>query len=89
MKWWSSPIRLQSVRPPRVASLLLTWGSKARGKTPPGEEPPWSARNYVPYWSQIISKEVQRGAAREIVDRVREDQCSRAGQGPRLLSRGR
>ena len=60
-----------------VADLLLTWGSKARGKTPPGEEPPWSARNYVPYWSQIISKEVQRGAAREIVDRVREEANAR------------
>ena len=34
-------------------------------------------RNYVPYWSQIISKEVQRGAAREIVDRVREEANAR------------
>ena len=39
--------------------------------------PPWSARNYVPYWSQIISKEAQRGAAEEIVSRVREEVAAR------------
>ena len=44
---------------------------------PPGEEPPWCARNYVPYWSQIISKEAQRGAADEIIARVREEASAR------------
>ena len=53
------------------------WASRARGKTPPGEEPPWSARNYVPYWSQIISKEAQRGVAEEILSRVREEVAAR------------
>ena len=42
-----------------------------------GEEPPWSARNYVPYWTQIISKEAQRGAAEEIMSRVREEVAAR------------
>ena len=49
----------------------------ARNKTPPGEEPPWAARNYVPYWSQILSKEVQLGAAEEILSRVREETGAR------------
>ena len=48
-------------------SLLNEWAARARGKTPPGEEPPWCARNYVPYWSQILSKAVQTGAAEEIL----------------------
>ena len=60
-----------------AVKLLNEWGSRARGKTPPGEEPPWSARNYVPYWSQIISKEAQRGAAEENVSRVREEVAAR------------
>ena len=60
-----------------AVTLLNGWASRARGKTPPGEEPPWSARNYVPYWSQIISKEAQRGAAEEIVSRVREEVAAR------------
>ena len=60
-----------------AVKLLNEWGSRARGKTPPGEEPPWSARNYVPYWSQIISKEAQRGAAEEIMSRVREEVAAR------------
>ena len=60
-----------------VADLLLTWGSKARGKTPPGEEPPWSARNFVPYYSQLLSKEVQRGVADEILHRAREEIMAR------------
>ena len=54
-----------------AVGLLNEWGARARGKTPPGEEPPWAARNYVPFWSQIISKEAQRGAAAEILGRVR------------------
>ena len=33
---------------------------------PPGVEPPWSARNFLPYWSQLLSKEAQRGAAIEL-----------------------
>ena len=50
-----------------AVSLLNDWAARARGKTPPGEEPPWCARNYVPYWSQILSKAVQTGAAEEIL----------------------
>ena len=46
------------------------WGRTARSKTPPGVEPPWSARNFIPYWSQLLSKEAQRGAAIEILNRV-------------------
>ena len=60
-----------------VCNLLNNWAARARGKTPPGEEPPWSARNYVPYWSQLISKEAQRGAAEEILSRVREEAGAR------------
>ena len=60
-----------------VVSLLNDWAACARNKTPPGEEPPWSARNYVPYWSQILSKEVQLGAAEEILSRVREETGAR------------
>ena len=56
-----------------AVSTLNDWAARARGKTPPGEEPPWCARNYVPYWSQILSKEAQRGAAEEIISRVREE----------------
>ena len=55
---------------PEVIRLLDTWGRAARSRTPPGEEPPWSARNYIPYWSQLLSKEAQRGAAVEILNRV-------------------
>ena len=62
---------------PDAVDLLNRWASRARGKTPPGEEPPWCARNYVPYWSQIISKEAQRGAAEEIIWRVREETTAR------------
>ena len=29
-----------------------------------------SARNFIPYWSQLLSKEAQRGAAIEILNRV-------------------
>ena len=60
-----------------ACDLLNEWAKRARGKTPPGEEPPWSARNFVPYWSQIISKEAQRGAAEEILSRVREESGAR------------
>ena len=56
-----------------AVDLLNAWASHARGKTPPGEEPPWCARNFVPYWSQLLSKEAQRGAAEEIIGRVREE----------------
>ena len=56
-----------------VVALLEEWGKAARGKTPPGEDPPWCARNYVPYWSQVLSKAAQRGAAEEILSRVREE----------------
>ena len=48
----------------------------ARAKTPPGQEPPWSARHFVPYWSQprsqLLSREVQLGVADEIIARVHE-----------------
>ena len=60
-----------------AVTLLNDLAAKARGKTPPGEEPPWCARNYVPYWSQILSKEAQLGAAREILSRVREETSAR------------
>ena len=56
-----------------VVDRLNIWAKAARGKTPPGEEPPWCARNYVPYWSQILSKTVQLGAAEEILYRVKEE----------------
>ena len=55
---------------PEVMRLIESWSRAARAKTPPGEEPPWSARNYIPYWSQLLSKEAQRGAAFEILNRV-------------------
>ena len=55
-----------------TVELLNRWAAKARGKTPPEVEPPWCARNFVPYWSQVLSKTVQRGAAEEILYRVRE-----------------
>ena len=48
---------------PEVLSLLEGWGRAARSKTPPGVEPPWSARNFMPFYSQ-------RGAAIEILNRV-------------------
>ena len=60
----------------RVTELLNEWGKRARGKTPEGEEPPWSARNFVPYWKQV-SLEIQRGAAAEILSRVREEAGAR------------
>ena len=63
-----------------AVEVLNRWAARARGKTPPGEEPPWSARNYVPYWSQIISKEAQRGAAEEIISRVREETSVREAE---------
>ena len=39
--------------------------------------PPWSARNFVPYYSQLLSKEVQRGVADEILHRAREEIVAR------------
>jgi hypothetical protein len=60
-----------------VVNLLNNWAARARGKTPEGEEPPWSARNFVPYWSQILSAKVQRGAAKEILNRVSEEAAAR------------
>ena len=56
-----------------VLCLLQSWNSSARAKVPPGEEPPWCARNYLPYWSQLLSKEAQRGAAAEILARVSDE----------------
>ena len=63
---------------PEVVDLLNDWAGRARSKTPEGEEPPWSARNFVPYWSQILSKAAQRGAAAEIVSRTREEAAARS-----------
>ena len=60
-----------------MVELLNDWAARARGKTPPGEEPPWSARNFVPYWKQVLSLEIQRGAAAEILGRVREEAGAR------------
>ena len=39
--------------------------------------PPWSARNFVPFYSQLLSKEVQRGVADEILHRAREEIVAR------------
>ena len=60
-----------------AVAFLERLGKRARGKTPPGEEPPWSARNFVPYYSQLLSKEVQRGVADEILHRAREEIMAR------------
>ena len=32
-----------------VVSLLNDLSKAARAKTPPGQEPPWPARNFIPY----------------------------------------
>ena len=63
--------------PGDVVALVERLGKRARGKTPPGEEPPWSARNFVPFYSQLLSKEVQRGVADEILHRAREEIVAR------------
>ncbi len=34
--------------------------------------------HFVPYWSQILSTTVQRGAAAEILSRVREETAARS-----------
>ena len=56
---------------PEVLSLLEGWARRAL-QNAPGVEPPWSAHNFMPYryWSQLLSKEAQRGAAIEILNRV-------------------
>ena len=36
-----------------------------------------SARNFVPYWSQVISTAAQRATAAEILNRVREEVATR------------
>ena len=53
-----------------AADLLMYLAMRARRKTPAGEEPPWAARSFVPYHSQLISAAVQCEAAEEILDRV-------------------
>ena len=50
-----------------AVELLNDWARLARGQTPPGEEPPWSARNFITYWSQVLSSTAQRAAAAEIL----------------------
>ena len=52
---------------------------RARRKTPDWEEPPWAARTFVPYHSQLISAAVQCEAAEEILDRVRLETGVRQG----------
>ena len=65
-----------------AVNLLNELSKAARAKTPPGQEPPWSARNFVPYWSQLLSREVQLGVADEIIARTREEAASiEAGNG--------
>ena len=32
-----------------VVSLLNDLSKAARAKTPPGQEPPWPVRNFIPY----------------------------------------
>ena len=53
----------------------------ARGKTPEGEEPPWSARNFFPYLlvpgRSSASTSAQKAAAAEILSRVREEVATR------------
>ena len=53
------------------------WARLARGKTPEGEEPPWSALNFFPYWSQVVSTAAQKAAAAEILSRGREEVATR------------
>ena len=48
-----------------VVHLLNDLSKAARAKTPPGQEPPWSARNFVPYWSQLLSREVRSWGSAE------------------------
>ena len=60
-----------------LSDTLSQWSKRAKAKTPPGEDAPWSARNYLPYWSQLISKTAQQGAAREILWRVSEEVATR------------
>ena len=49
---------------PEVLQLLEGWGRAARSKTPPGEEPPWSARNFIPT-CQILNRADGEAADRE------------------------
>ena len=49
---------------PEVLQLLEGWGRAARSKTPPGEEPPWSARSFIPYWSQLLRTHTSWGCER-------------------------
>ena len=44
------------------------------------------ARNFIPYWSQLLSKEAQRGAAIEILNRVDGEAADR--EAARLRSAG-
>ena len=60
-----------------LVKLLDGWAKRAKQKTPPGEEPPWAARNFIPFWSQLLSKAAQQGAAREILGRVTEEADAR------------
>ena len=55
--------------------VLRAW--RAARCTPEGEEPPWSARNFFPYWSQVVSTSAQKAAAAEILSRVREEVATR------------
>ena len=64
---------------PEAADLLMRLAVRARRKTPDGEEPPWAARTFVPYHSQLISAAVQCEAAEEILDRVRMETGVRQG----------
>ena len=63
-----------------AADLLMYLAMRARRKTPAGEEPPWAARSFVPYHSQLISAAVQCEAAEEILDRVGYETDIRQGE---------
>ena len=43
--------------------VLNDWARLARGKTPEGEEPPWSARNFFPYCKERAERTNRRKAA--------------------------
>ena len=61
-----------------LVALLHDWAARARQRAPEdGGDPPWWARNFVPYHSQLISQAAQRGAAAEILSRARQEESAR------------
>ena len=66
-----------------AARLLQDLAARAKRKTPEGEEPPWAARTFVPYHSQLISASIQCEAVEEILDRVNYESAKRQGNSER------